>query len=93
MSKHTQGPWKMDDGRIVVGVREDGKVQPVCAVFGIVEHGDMRDKECSNANAAMICAAPDLLAALQWVQGYAATDSVAMWDAVNAAIAKATGAA
>ena len=43
------------------------------------------------ANARLIAAAPDLLAALIDVQNNAASDSLAMWTRVNAAIAKATG--
>lgn len=66
MSEHTKGPWSIDDGRTVVGQRSDKPgPQMIGAVFGIVEYGDVRDKEKAAANARLIAAAPELLEALK----------------------------
>ena len=95
MNKHTQGPWmwvKKDDywnletadGEMIA---DDGSS---CG-----EYGGWFGSEWPNANARLIAAAPDLLAALQEVLAHTpephAGDARAILHRARAAIAKATG--
>lgn len=96
MSKHTPGPWYHDfasgmkNGNaalIEYFVRRDGDSVSIAA--------DIVDPDTCNpseANARLIAAAPDLLAALKhcsgWVEAYGRSE---LRREVRAAIAKATG--
>ena len=90
--KHTPEPWTVDD------LRPDGNLEIVGGDDVLVAEVDPNgsEKEVS-ANAALIAAAPDLLAACEGIMGLldADLDAVAAWqkeaDAVRAAIAKAKG--
>jgi len=90
-SKHTPGPWaayNLARGRILKSWRVRGPASPVCRIFGGQSSGD-----AEVANARLIAAAPDLLAACQsvidsWERG----DLAAAARQCAAAIAKATGA-
>lgn len=84
MNKHTPGPWiQQGQGRYIVGPTG----------FTVADLQPMGEH-----NAQLICAAPDLLAALRW---YVETDEVSdmpgneFWlegrERARAAIAKATG--
>lgn len=82
---HTPGPWKVEplNANHVVVRAADGSVPANCPAH-------------SPADAALIAAAPDLLAALKglnhsWENG--CQPPVRMWDAARAAIAKAEGGA
>lgn len=116
MSKHTPGPWECvwseDDGHVIrmssaLG-GANGYESHHCIEY---QHGLYPDdgdqfKE-AKANARLIAAAPDLLAALKallsfhqvrWVQdegpdgeGWKSTELTAAFDAADAAIAKAEG--
>jgi len=101
-SKHTPGPWTSDeiDGqfRIYGGIFPGAKraTVDVADVWGIEKAEDQQI-----ANAALICAAPDLLAALKRLSfaaqisgGTAGRDEalVAAIDQAAAAISRATGA-
>ena len=90
-AKHTPGPW-VASGRFV-GVKNQLSHIAECKS----KDGYWRDDEMSIANACMIAAAPDLLAALQAVVANAPEPYCAITRAVDAlcraAIAKATGAA
>ena len=102
MSKHTPGPWAIDDhlgaANIHVGtVSENGR--DVCRISPNKAFSVPRSKRprfcCDDedmSNAALIAAAPDLLAALKAAEPhlYMATDGIR--QAVRAAIAKAEGA-
>ena len=92
-SQHTPGPWRVGDaGHTIFGPKEsDGRlpqrIGEVCAV-----------REDYLANASLIAAAPELLAALRGIQKAAerhrnriADDHEARWieDTARAAIAKA----
>lgn len=71
MSKHTPGPWAIQmDGRDTRVVREADGLKSYVASLGEIwlceEHGGTVD-----ANAALIAAAPDLLAALKALLAHA----------------------
>lgn len=87
MSAHTPGPWSVDrHGAIVAEI--DGQLRQVAMATGEApQHGDrtVRPQDIQAANADLIAAAPDLLAALEHVA------SVAHFPEVIAAIAKARG--
>jgi hypothetical protein len=110
MSKHTPGPWVVTTGvkeHDVVTSTHDGVGldDDVCEVYG----GNDDDVSVRRANARLITAAPDLLAALQeyaritspeYEEGckrgehlYPDVDLAAARKAALAAIAKATGVA
>lgn len=96
--KHTPGPWFMSGVRFRMNggewhsinrYDEDKKQDENIACVGF-------DPRTSNglADAHLIAAAPDLLAALRWVRGNYAAGSTAEINArIDAALAKATGAA
>lgn len=99
MSEHTPGPWMACVGNgsgsfWIVHHKtdtEDG------GYFGRVEalHSTEEARETARANAKLIGAAPDLLAACELVvkcyKGTASHEQVPAWEAVNAAIHKAKG--
>lgn len=85
--KHTPAPWKFD-GRIDEGFRIfSGDMSN--AIADIDEWHDMKT---TVANAVLICAAPDLLTALEEIMLYAVdwTVPTSVWDKARAAIRKAT---
>lgn len=79
--KHTPGPWTMN--------AEEG--EPVLGANGthVAEILDAEDADTQNANVALICAAPDLLAALRLYF----THPERFHKAASDAIAKAEGGA
>lgn len=94
---HTPGPWSLSGAQIIGGLREDGTTyHRICEM---VTHS-MEDAETIRANADLICASPDLLAACialyaRWdntpyARGSEYTDDEAL-DMALAAIAKAEG--
>lgn len=101
MNKHTPGPWSFkaypeDHDCLVpslsVWVSADGWEQFAHVATG--NNIDGNDPE-GIANARLISAAPDLLAALQTLcsmRDMSSDQLTAAWDAARAAIAKATGA-
>jgi hypothetical protein len=98
--KHTPGPWRVfltKDGRRVIGIGElTGEGIADCG-FGVWRGGSAE----AIANAYLIAAAPELLAALKAAQAIRPgnwdddddPDQAAAWRAVDAAIAKAEGGA
>lgn len=103
MSKHTPGPWLIAESvvsrhaitnmRRIRSKNEGLEHGAVCDVYGI------KDGSEASANAILIAAAPDLLAALKSI-AIALRDEVLVHDdqreamrAATAAIAKATGGA
>ena len=83
MSAHTPGPWE-------TSVNDEGQWD-VCAEGGGDMVADLADcPESAEANARLIAAAPDLLAALKAVLATMATDHVAYFQ-TQRAIAKAEG--
>lgn len=67
MTKHTAGPWKVDGGELIAADPDDGGAWVIGQVYGADDYpcpeADI-DEECK-ANARLIAAAPDLLAALR----------------------------
>jgi len=89
MMTHTLGPWTVDDNYIMC--RYDGNGNYICRMLGRGEETD--------ANARLIAAAPDLLAALETVMPWASKAVADHYnqkqgkralDIARAAIAKAT---
>jgi hypothetical protein len=104
-AKHTPGPWVVWDyaGHTVGIVSYDG--EPL-AVAEVVDYGDMVDPAQMRADANLIAAAPDMLAALKAFEaefadvittdsalpGTDAVDAVCyLWPTIKAALAKARG--
>ena len=102
MSAHTPGPWSIwnfsDDPRHVA-VGPDAGGLAIADVVACNAHGcyTAETESRGQANARLIAAAPDLLAALQMVDRIWSNDQTANLDPesplaiVRAAIAKATG--
>jgi len=102
MSKFTPGPWKVGES---IGANIVTKTGEMRACFTVIEADGFiagsgvamahikPDADESNANARLIAAAPDLLAALEWmVSAYTdEDDSGPFIQRARAAIAKATG--
>lgn len=90
MSAHTPGPWRVGTSEDAIDTGEPGQE--------FVVHADLRT-ERGAANAALIAAAPDLLAACEeMVRTLVVSDSkkfqadrYAAFEAARAAIAKARG--
>lgn len=88
-TQHTPGPWKATD---IDGYEQGFKNRVYSAIGSLVAHVDWYDNGWTPANARLIAAAPELLAALKsgmpWISDHAPTE---IWnDAINA-IAKAEG--
>jgi hypothetical protein len=92
--KHTPGPWTVDEIDVGRTAHILGGVSNFCAE--IVATVALEGQE-SQANARLIAAAPDLLEALRralWCLDHEQYDQDdPYYGAINAAIAKATGAA
>lgn len=92
-TQHTPGPWLADfhneqrnGGRFVTYVRGGNQLVPIAAVpTGVEGYG----REERRANARLIAAAPELLAALQALDERGHTQ--ATWSIAKRAMAKATG--
>ena len=88
--KHTPGPWESGNGTTSI-YGSDGK-----EVARRIWHGP-QDDERSLANARLIAAAPELLAALErtlnWLTSYPGGGAMECYDHACTAIAKATGGA
>jgi len=91
MSEYTPGPWdyKRNEGCKQIGPRLNRQTisEVACTPGRFDRDGGGKQDE---ANARLIAAAPDLLEALKEVRDNVRDDSPAMWDRVDAAIAKAT---
>ena len=90
MSGHTPGPWVAREadrtGFVVISTAEEGEyVVDSCDECG--RYGPIK----TSADAMLIAAAPDMLAALKWVNTSCRDDHPNMWTAISQAIAKATG--
>ena len=89
-TQHTPGPWKVTG--LYVREQDGGLVASINDLW----HDQKTPKAEKNANARLMAAAPDLLAALEEWVGYVpnSTDEVEQHriDRARAAIARATGA-
>lgn len=90
---HAKGPWFVGpvDDTVVTHMGKDGIRYEVAAVDG--DYNDPDTWPIMEANARLIAAAPDLLEALKMAQLWLDTDGRYDMQGINAAIAKATGAA
>ena len=88
---HTPGPWAWDEGEEIT------YDQGMRSVADIREHTGFENipMDVVKANARLIAAAPDLLAAarksLDWLASYPGFGSKAAYDEMRAAVAKAEG--
>jgi len=90
VEKHTLAPWKIERGKNysneILGKSKTGK-DWVIARTTAAKVGRRAD----DANARLIAAAPDLLAALKEVMPYIVGDKNVPWRDAQASIAKAEG--
>lgn len=56
-TKHTPGPWKLEDGPLGRYIYADGRVWAIACMYKVA---DQRE-----ANARLVCAAPDMLDVLR----------------------------
>ena len=94
MTEHTKGPWELDEslrGNSFTAISGDDWIE----LATVVTRMNMKDEDSPEgmANARLISAAPDLLAALEWAVETADTEQYeADWyAAARVAIAKARG--
>lgn len=80
---HTQGPWRIDQGNCGSMLGLMGRDGPV-AMLGVAAAIKFED-------AALIAAAPDLLAACEFVLSHAGGPPVDMLSRIRAAVARARG--
>lgn len=88
---HTPGPWStIGQHEVAVCAKLDGFVAPICSA---VEVGGRRTHDEAKANARLIAAAPELLAALQLLYDTGADSTMFDWarSQARAAINKALG--
>lgn len=97
---HTKGPWGVEQTSDMLWVgpmRPDGhKVDEVVVGLTISRELTVTAALRQHRNARLIAAAPELLEALELVRdtyGFDSSTDSSIWHTVNAAIAKATGAA
>lgn len=73
MTKHTQGPWLTNHGRMRIVGKVNGIETTIAQVFDMPCIGGSNDlaaergSDMEQANARLIAAAPDLLAALEFI--------------------------
>jgi len=83
---HTPGPWlRLSGGYIATTTGPDWPSHTVCTVKG--NAGTAQERDTADANAALIAAAPDMLAALQRLVSFAQEDDPEVQAAVDAALA------
>lgn len=90
MSKHTPGPWVAADNRSPVRIVHQASADCIAMVY-LTDPVTKKRDATHEANAKLIAAAPDLLAALQAVAWHldARLIDARLIDAARAAIAKA----
>lgn len=101
MSKHTRGPWNVEEwdfresdgciinsGMQVVAVNGSVKNGVKCSIYAATEDGDGEEME---ANLHLIAAAPELLAALEFLMTAHGEQLDAAFSQANLAITKAKG--
>ena len=92
MSKHTAGPWRVENDTDIIGTEND----PANGCVGPVDVAHVYQRTVAGrtkANARLIAAAPELLAALTRTEDYLRNccGSAKIANFCKAAIAKATG--
>ena len=97
-TRHTPGPWHADHGWVNADPQHSAG-RECCVVAQIHSGPDCAPAEHADANAHVIAAAPDLLAAAKAVAALWAkhglgdddNESTPVWDALQRAIARADG--
>jgi hypothetical protein len=97
-TQHTPGPWKVFDSDVNTGKHRSIWRADGCGTAIAKIHGDPRSARENTANANLIAAAPDLLAACEMgLREFSTTDifseNAEALDMMHAAIAKAKGGA
>ena len=87
MSNHTDGPWAVEDALVDEGMALCVMALDKPEVIAFMSNG--QDDITTHANAKLIAAAPDMLAALENITNN--YDEVDAWRLVYAVIAKAKG--
>lgn len=91
--KHTPGPWVADLGEAFhIREQDGGRVAQLVFTAGRYGMKGRRNGDEVAANARLIAAAPELLAALKMAQLWLDIDGRYDMQTINAAIAKAEGA-
>lgn len=94
MSKHTKGPWRVDPSANCDVQTADGQFE-IATTHPEILCGGECDRSAARANAALIAAAPDMLAALEEIAAQEWVENCLdpQWAAriARAAIAKARG--
>ncbi len=88
MPKHTPGPWKIKDDFAKTAINTEKKHIAMVNYWKCQDESCISDEE-HEANARLIAAAPELLEVLMEVRDHAQDDAPAMWERVDAVIAKA----
>lgn len=101
MSEHTPGPWSLDHqnsggGQNIVDQHRRHVAHTSCFIDHNERHGGSIGDSEALANASLIAAAPDMLAALRAAESYIGGQHIdqantAAYRIVGAAITKATG--
>lgn len=97
MSKHTEGPWEADgfDVWATKPMRFTSKSAGTPLIATAARHLDFENPFPYLANARLIAAAPEMLAALErtlnWLSSYPGGNAEGTYQQARAAIAKATG--
>jgi len=89
MSNHTPGPWEVDSHGIVRDIHRKPIKHASAFIEGAYYDNDATEESTANAN--LIAAAPDLLAALESLVGAVDPYCMTNLDDAKAAIAKAKG--
>lgn len=87
---HTAGPWTFDDdwSRLPTVFGADGQIVATIEKNRVID-GWVSPQPDREANARLIAAAPDMLAALEAAKVFGGGWPEAVWQQVNAALAKA----
>jgi len=100
-SKHTPGPWRVShDSPMIFGAERGPGMEPLGFVYGPTAFPERSEYgQRAMADARLIAAAPEMLAALQHIMRCIGTGTATIhwdsstWHQIDAAIAKATGGA
>lgn len=88
---HTPGPWTIKHGTNIMGIRWDVGHEGSVATCGGMQSNMVECRPESEANARLISAAPDMLAALEKIASGAYANHELAGDIARAAILKAKG--
>ena len=93
VTKHTPGPWVWNGKDMPFADIEDARGNVIAGMNESVRHDAQQARAEERANARLIAAAPELLAALRMVIAHDGRLTGADWDTIRAAVDKAEGGA